>query len=195
VRNDPKYFGPSSYTEAIVDLGAGYFGLGLAALQRGERDTANSILNDIRSLRTTAAGDATKATSRGYVEVMEKTLRGYMAWKDEKRDEALRIFEDAANEEASLPMPFGPPVGIKSPREARGELLLEMKRPAEAKVDFEKALARTPLRIAPLLGAARAEQAAGHRTESRKYYRQIMDIWHNADPDVAELAEVRAGSR
>ena len=139
--------------------------------------------------------DVTKATSRGYVEVIGKTLRGYMEWKDGKRDDALKTFGDAAAQEASLPMPFGPPVGIKSPRESRGELLLEMKRPAEAKVEFEKALARTPMRTAVLLGLARAEKALGHTAESRKYYRQVRDIWHNADPDVPELAEVRTGSR
>lgn len=195
IHNDPKYFGPESYTEAIVDLGAAYFGQGFAALQRGDRDTANANLAEMQKLRTSAGSDATKATSRGYVEVMEKTLRGYMAWKDANRDEALKTFEDAAIQEASLPMPFGPPVGIKPPRESRGELLLEMKRPAEAKAEFEKALARTPLRIAPLLGIARAEKALGHTAESRKYYRQVLKIWHNADPDVPELTEVRAASR
>ena len=195
IRADPKYFNADSYTEAIVDLGAGYFGLGLAALQRGDRDTANAILAEIQKLHTSTTGDAKKTTSPGYVEVMEKTLRGYSAWKDGKHDEALAIFENAAVQEAALPMPFGPPVGIKSPRESRGELLLEMKRAADAKVEFEKALERTPLRIAPLIGLARAEKALGHATESRKHYRQILDIWHHADPDVPELAEVRRESR
>lgn len=194
IRNDPKYFGPESYAEAIVDLAAGYFGQGLAALERGERDSANVILAEMEKLRTASGGDAMKATSRGYVEVMEKTLRGYMAWKNANRDDALKLFDDAATEEASLPMPFGPPVGIKPPRESRGELLLEMKQPARAREEFEKALLRTPLRIAPLLGLARAEKALGHSVQSRKYYRQILDIWHNADRDVPELVEVRAGA-
>ena len=195
IHNDPKYFGPQCYSEAMVDLGAGYFGQGLAALERGERDTANAILDELSRLQTWAGNDATKATSRGYVEVMEKTLRGYMAWKDGKRDGALNLLEDAANQEASLPMPFGPPVVIKPPRESRGELLLEMKRPAEARVEFEKALARTPMRTATLLGLARAEKSLRHPAESRKYYRQVLSIWHKADPDVRELAEVREGSR
>jgi tetratricopeptide (TPR) repeat protein len=195
IRNDSKYFGPESYTEAMVDLAAGYFGQAFAALQRGERDTANAILGEMGKLRASEGGDATKVTSRGYVQVMEKTLRGYMAWKDGKRDDALKIFDEAANIEASLPMPFGPPVVIKPPRESRGELLLEMKRPSQAKVEFEKALARTPLRTAALLGMARAEKALGHSAESRKYYRQVLDIWHGADRDLPELTEVRAGSR
>jgi tetratricopeptide (TPR) repeat protein len=195
IHNDPKYFGPESYSEAIVDLGAAIFGQGLAALQRGERDTANAALAEMEKLRTSAGGDAMKATSRGYVEVMQKTLRGYVAWKDGKRDDALAMFDDAARQEAALPMPFGPPVVIKPPRESRGELLLEMKRPAEAKAEFDRALARTPLRTAPLLGLARAEKALGHRAVSRKYYREVLTIWHGADSDVPELSEVRAGSR
>jgi hypothetical protein len=83
---------------------------------------------------------------------------------------------------------------IKPPRESAGELLLQMKRSAEAKQEFTLALARTPLRIAPLLGLARAEKALGNRAESRKIYQQIRDIWHNADSDLPDLAEVRAES-
>jgi tetratricopeptide (TPR) repeat protein len=146
-------------------------------------------------MRTDAAGDVTKASARGYVEVIEKTLRGYVLWKDGKRDDALRAFRDAAQEEASLPMPFGPPVVIKPPRESAGELLLEMKRPAEARVELTQALARTPQRTSVLLGLARAEKALGNRDESRQYYRQVLAIWHNADSNLPELPEVRAGSR
>jgi predicted Zn-dependent protease len=92
-------------------------------------------------------------------------------------------------------MPFGPPVVIKPPRESAGEMLLQMKRPQEAKQEFTLALARTPLRIAPLLGLARAEKALGNRVESKKIYGQVLAIWHNADSTLPELAEVRSGSR
>jgi len=70
-----------------------------------------------------------------------------------------------------------------------------MKRPREAKQEFTLALARTPLRIAPLLGLARAEKALGNRAESKRSYQQILSIWHNADTNLPELTEVRSGSR
>lgn len=195
IRADDKYFNAGTYSEAIVDLGGAYFSRGVAALEVGDRNTANAILGDMDKLRRYDSVDVTKATSRGYVEVMQKTLRGYVSWKDGKRDEALKTFRDAAAEEASLPMPFGPPVTIKPPRESAGELLLEMKKPAEARTEFELALARTPGRIAPLLGLARSEKALGHAAASRSRYKEIMKIWHNADHDIPELGEVRAGSR
>jgi hypothetical protein len=92
-------------------------------------------------------------------------------------------------------MPFGPPVTVKPPREAAGELLLEMKRPAEAKNEFVAALARTPGRVAPLLGMARSERALGNGPESRRRYAQVLAIWHMADKDLPDLEEVRRGAR
>jgi hypothetical protein len=70
-----------------------------------------------------------------------------------------------------------------------------MKRPAEAKAEFMLALARTPGRVAPLLGLARSEKALGDKAASRKRYAQVLSIWHAADKSVPELAEVRIGSR
>ncbi len=194
-RVDEKSFNAASYNEAMVDLAGSYFGRGIAAVENGDRNAIDSVLHDMEKLRTDAAGEVTKATSRGYVEVMEKSLRGYSLRKNHKLDEALGTFRDAASEEASLPMPFGPPVVIKPPRESAGDLLLEMKKPAEAREEFKLALARTPQRISPLLGIARSEKALGNKAESKKIYRQILTIWHNADSNLPELAEVKAGSK
>lgn len=195
VRIDEKYFNDSSYTEAMVDLGAAYFGYAIAALNRGQRGTVDSTFARLKQLRAESENDITKATSRGYVEVMEKSLRGHVLWKEHKLNEALASFQDAATEEAALPMPFGPPVVIKPPRESAGEVLLEMRRPAQAKAEFTLALARTPQRVQTLIGLARSEKALGNMSEARKYYRQILGIWHNADSNLPALAEVRAGAR
>jgi tetratricopeptide (TPR) repeat protein len=195
IRVDEKFFNAASYNEAMVDLAGAEYGFAIAALERGQRNVADSMMVNMNKMRADAANEITKTSARGYVEVMEKSLGGYFLWKDGKRDQALAAFRDAAQEEASLPMPFGPPVVIKPPRESAGEMLLQMKRPQEAKQEFTLALARTPLRIAPLLGLARAEKALGNRVESKKIYGQVLAIWHNADSTLPELAEVRSGSR
>jgi tetratricopeptide (TPR) repeat protein len=151
VRVDESFFNAESSVGAMVDLAGAYFGYAIAALETGNRSIVDSAFTKMEKMRTDAAGDVTKASARGYVEVIEKTLRGYVLWKDRKFDDALSAFRDAAQEEASLPMPFGPPVVIKPPRESAGELLLEMKRPAEARVELTQALARTPQRTSVLL--------------------------------------------
>jgi tetratricopeptide (TPR) repeat protein len=178
-----------------LDLASAEFGYALAALNRGDRAKFDNVLAGMTKTRENLAGDPTTATSRGMSEVMEKTLRGYALWKSGSRNDALALFREAATQEASLPMPFGPPVTIKPPREAAGEILLEMKRPADAKAEFTLALARTPGRVAPLLGLARSEKALGNIAESRKRYAQVLGIWHLADRDVSELGEVQRGGR
>ena len=94
----------------------------------------------------------------------------------------------------SLPMPFGPPLTVKPPHELLGELLVAMQRPAEARKEFELALVRTPLRARAVLGLARAERALGHGVEAAAAYRRLQEIWRGADPQLAELAEVRDGA-
>lgn len=194
VRVDQKYLNAASYSEAMVDLAGAEYGYAMAALQNGNRNGVDSVLTFMAKLRSDAANDITKATSRGYVEVMEKSLRGLVQWKSGKLDDALLLFKDAADEEASLPMAFGPPVVIKPPRELAGEILLEMKRPLDAKKQFELGLARTPQRASALLGLARAEKALGDRAASRKTYAQLLAIWHSADSNLPELKEVREGA-
>lgn len=181
---------PDSHDFAGLEIG-----YGLMALQKGDRAAFNDLLDRITKARLDSEYAASSPAAKGMSQVTEEILRGYAMWKDGNRDGALVAFRDAAVQEASLPMAFGPPEAIKPPREAAGELLLEMKRPAEAKQEFMLALARTPERIAPLLGLARAEKALGNTKESRKRYAEVLRIWHNADKDLAELPEVRAGSR
>jgi tetratricopeptide (TPR) repeat protein len=195
VRVDGTQFDSSTYAAILGDLAASEFGVALGALFRGEDALVDSTLAQMASQRAMSASDINSATSRGMSEVMEKTLRGYMLQKRGDQAGALNLFRDAAKEEASLPMPFGPPMTIKPPREAAGELLLEMKKPKEARTEFLLALGRTPRRTAPLLGLARAEWVLGQRAESRKNYREMLSIWHAADSDLPELAEVRTRSR
>jgi tetratricopeptide (TPR) repeat protein len=192
LRLDPKNttVGSADNKGDFAGLEIGY---GLMELQHGNRAAFNDLIARMQKSRVDTSSSSDGQTWKGTSEAMEKILRGYAMWKDGDRDAALTLFRDAAVQEASLPMPFGPPDMIKPPREAAGELLLEMKRPAEAKQEFTLALARTPERIAPLLGLARAEKALGNKSESRKRYAEVAKIWHNADKDIPELAEVHAG--
>jgi hypothetical protein len=184
-----------THTDDDLDLLGSQFAYALGALNTGDHAAFDKLLTRIAAENAAHASAPAGTLLGGILDVMEKTLRGYSEWKAGSLDSALGLFRKAADEEASLPMPFGPPIAIKPPRESAGELLLAMKRPAEAKGEFQMALTRTPGRVAPLLGLARSEAALGNHTESRKRYAQVLAIWHMADRDLPELAEVRAGSR
>lgn len=177
--------------EAFGDLAAIEFGYALGALNRGDTAAFRATLDRMLARDRAASNNPLMANARGMSEVMFETLLGYQALARGDTAVALGSFRGAANSEARLPMPFGPPMTIKPPREAAGELLLAMGKPADAKKEFEMALARTPRRTAPMIGLGRSEWALGNRAAARKIYKELVGIWHAADTEFPELVEAR----
>ena len=111
------------------------------------------------------------------------------AWLDYaqgKREEAVRLMRGAAKQEDaegvdSLTMPA---------REMLGDMLLEIKRPAEALVEYKTALKESPNRFDGLFGAAQAAQLAGNATEARAYLAKLVKVC-SPDADRPELQEAR----
>ncbi|HKF50734.1 MAG TPA: hypothetical protein VKB26_00355, partial [Candidatus Acidoferrales bacterium] len=111
------------------------------------------------------------------------------AWVDYaqgKHEEALKTMRAAAKQEEasgvdSLTMPA---------REMLGDMLLEMKRPGEALVEYKAALVESPNRFDGLYGAAQAAQLAGNATEARGYLAKLVKVC-SPDADRPELQEAR----
>ena len=195
VRVDDLTFHADALPEGLLDLAASEFGVALSALNRGDSAAFDSTLARMAARRTFVATNPRFTNAREMSEVMEKTLRGFALEKRGDSSSALALFRDAAAQEAALPMPFGPPITIKPPREAAGELLLALGKPGLASREFKAALLRTPRRTAALLGLARAQYMAGGPAASRKRYAELRAIWHAADSDFVDLAEARSRSR
>jgi tetratricopeptide (TPR) repeat protein len=72
-------------------------------------------------------------------------------------------------------------------------MLLELKKPAEALVEYEATMKKEPNRFRGVYGAAKAASLAGDRAKARAYYTKLLEICKNADtPGRPELAEARA---
>ena len=127
------------------------------------------------------------------VRAFERILTAMDARIRGKNDEAVAALTEAAalEEERS---PVGPP-GDPPARELLGDLLLDLGRVAEAAAAYDTALQRTPLRSPVLLGRARAAAKAGDTEGAAHWYGLLARNWKAADPDLPELAEVRAGAK
>jgi uncharacterized protein HemY len=90
-----------------------------------------------------------------------------------------------------LPYAFGPPSPEKPSYELLGELLLKEKKFSAAREAFEASLQRAPLRTESLSGLARAESAMGDKAAATKTYRDLLQIWKDADPGYAPAEEAR----
>ncbi|MGB0034486.1 MAG: tetratricopeptide repeat protein, partial [Candidatus Acidiferrales bacterium] len=67
---------------------------------------------------------------------------------------------------------------------------VELRRPADALVEYKAALKESPNRFDALYGAARAANFAGNAAESREFYAKLVEI-SNPTADRPELQEAR----
>ncbi len=145
--------------------GTDLFVTGLSALKTGNAAAAQKALADMKSSRKTAtskmkdqdthpchAYSRYEQTDIEAVQVMEKELEALLLLSEGKGDEAVKLMLEAVAIEDSMNFEFGPPLPVKPIHELFGEVLLELKRPGEAQIQFEAALSRTPGRALSLKG-------------------------------------------
>ena len=186
----------------LTDLGlstaaSALFVDGMAAVRRGQLEAAAEVLERMRQRRQEAVAKAAAGGDRGRygtfdtteAEVMELELEALLEHARGTSDAAVALLEKATQLEGALAFGFGPPTPPKPSHELYGEVLLELGRPAEARQQFEAALARAPRRARSLLGLARAAGAAGDEDRARRVAATLRQIHHRADPGVYPVAQ------
>lgn len=167
------------------------FVTGFAAAQRGDLTLARSVLATLHDQVAAAKPDSENPQALDYLHILHDDLAGLVAAKSGDMDTAIALVRGAASRLDTMAFDFGPPVMVKPPHELLGELLLAVDRPGESADAFTRSLQLAPLRSLSLLGLARAYKAAGHDVAAGASYRQLLAIWHQADADLAILAEAR----
>jgi uncharacterized protein HemY len=84
------------------------------------------------------------------------------------------------------------PGRIVPARELLGDMLLELKQPAQALKEFEASHVREPNRFRGYYGAAQAAEGAGDRQKARDYFAKLVALTKNADTQRPELARAKA---
>jgi tetratricopeptide (TPR) repeat protein len=82
------------------------------------------------------------------------------------------------------------PGRIVPARELLGDMLLQLKRPAEALKEFEASQRREPDRFRGLYGTAQAAAQSGDIAKAKRYFSRLIDIAGQGDPR-PELVEAR----
>ncbi len=122
--------------------------------------------------------------------VLERQLRALLLLEDGKRADGLALLREAATMEDAIPVEFGPPDIVKPTHELLGEVLLSFGDATAAQREFDLALAQAPGRARSLLGLGRAALAAGDQPAARKALGDLKRVWHSADGDLPERAEL-----
>jgi hypothetical protein len=184
----PNTFPGGRYSWAEANI---HFARALGAAHTGDSELVRKELQELTSLRDTLAQGNDKYWT-GQVEVQRETAAAWLALAEGKQEEALRQMRAAADhEDATDKHPVTPGV-ILPARELLGEMLLEVKQPGQAVVEFETALRTAPNRFNALSGAARAAKLSGDGEKAKSYYARLLAMCNHADGDRPEIQDARS---
>jgi len=101
----------------------------------------------------------------------------------------------AADLEDSMEKHIVTPGPVAPARELLGDMLLELKQPAEALKAYEASQVREPNRFRGLYGAGQAAAQAGQRDKARTYFARLIELAGSGDgrPEVETARQYLAG--
>ena len=164
-----------------------HFARALGAARTGALDQARGDVAAIGQLH-----DALMKSNDSYwaeqVDIQRMVANAWIAFGAGKAVDAERLLRSAADHEDATEKSAVTPGPLMPARESLGDLLLELKRPAEALPMYEKNLAKEPNRLKSLYGAAHAAELSGDTAKARDYFTQLATICARADtPNRREL--------
>lgn len=162
----------------------------LGAAHTGAIDDASAALHELTLVRD-ALTEAKQEYWAKQVEVQRQTAQAWLAWAKGDADAAVTLMRSAADlEDSTYKHPITPGQLLPA-RELLGDLLLELRRPSQALVEYEASLHLTPNRFNGLYGAAQAAELAGDRDKAAEYYRRLLAACEKADSERQEVQRAR----
>lgn len=116
------------------------------------------------------------------VEVQRQSAAAWTRYARGNRDEALTLMRLTADLEDQSEKREGPPARLVPARELLGEMLLEMKRPAEALIEFEASEKHDPNRFRGIYGAARSAAESGDSAKAQRSFARLLELAGKGDP-------------
>ena len=164
------------YTDAM-----GHFARALGAARSADADGAEKGVQELARIvnQLKTAKNDYWATE---VEVQRLSAAAWTAYAKGGRDEALTLMRSAADLEDKSEKHAVTPGRLVPARELLGEMLLEMKRPAEALKEFETNEKHDPNRFRGLYGAAQAAAQSGVNAKAKRYFARLVELAGKGDP-------------
>jgi hypothetical protein len=170
-----------AYAEANI-----YFARSLGASRSGDTAAASADIERLTAMQKSLA-EAKEVYWATQVEIQRGAAAAWLAYAEGKRDEALKLMRAAADLEDTTEKHPVTPGPVVPARELLAELLLEMKRPADALKEFEADLVVSPNRFNALYGAAKAAELSGDREKAATFYAKLTALGEKSDGKRPEL--------
>jgi hypothetical protein len=178
---------PFAYADAMT-----WFARALGAARMRDVPAARTAVDELQKAidRNVQANEVYWAEQ---VTIQKLGASAWLALAEGRDADALAAMREAADREDRTEKSAVSPGPLAPARELLGEMLLELKQPKEALVEFKKTMAKEPNRFRALAGAAAAAARSGDRAASRTYSQQLVTLCAKGDtPGRAELVTARA---
>src|SRR5215472_4510947 len=175
-----------AWTEANL-----HFARALGASHLGKTEAARKEAQILASLRDTLT-QSNDTYWADQLDIQREIAVAWITFAEGKHEDALQQMRSAADHEDRTDKHNVTPGVILPARELLGEMLLELKRPAQAIIEFEATLHTAPNRFNALSGAARAARLSGDNEKAKRYYAKLLVICEHADEDRPELQDARS---
>jgi tetratricopeptide (TPR) repeat protein len=163
------------FTEAMT-----HFARALGAARSSNPTAAQKDVERIAALR-----DELQAAKSEYwaneVEVMRLASLAWVALAQKRSNDALALMRQAADIEDQSEKNIVTPGRLLPARELLGDMLIELKRPAEAIKEYEASQQREPNRYRGLFGAGQAAAQSGNRDKARRYFSKLLELAGSGD--------------
>jgi tetratricopeptide (TPR) repeat protein len=162
--------------------------LAAARLREPEKARAELAQYDTTMELVKQGRHAYYAASTG-AQISRGEMLGWIAFAEGNAAEALKSLHASADLQDKVGQGE---VDIPA-REMLADILLELGRPGEALVEYERALALSPNRFNGLFNAGLAAEKAGEPAKAKSYYAALLKSTHNGvDSSRAEFAHVKS---
>ncbi|MGF6652006.1 tetratricopeptide (TPR) repeat protein [Paraburkholderia youngii] len=157
-----------------------YFARALGCARSSKADMAQTNIDMLMQLRAKLE----EAKQPYWADQVQIQILAASAWLDHvqgKDDQALKQMHAAADLEDGSEKQVAMENRLYPMRELLGEMLLDLKRPADALKEYEASMQATPNRLRGLYGAAKAADLARDKQKAQLYYAKLVTLTQNAD--------------
>jgi tetratricopeptide (TPR) repeat protein len=171
-----------------------HFARALGAARSGDASAAQADVARLEALGEQLK-EAKNAYWAGEVEAMRLTAAAWLALAQGQKDAALETMRRAADLEDKREKHIVTPARLLPARELLGDMLLELKRPADALKEYEAAQRREPNRLRGYYGAGLAASQAGQQAAAKQHFGKLVALAGKGEarPEVAAARAWLAG--
>jgi tetratricopeptide (TPR) repeat protein len=158
-----------------------YLARALGSARSGNPAAARADIEQLVRLRE-ALRERKDAYWTEIVDIQRVTAEAWATLAEGRGQEALALMREAAEREDATEKATVTPGALAPARELLGEMLLELKQPAQALKEFEISARHEPNRFRGTLGIAMAAERSGDSAKAKMYYAKLKELAAKGDP-------------